>query len=129
VLRKVPVDLLYREGLALFGADQMVEARPYFQAVQREAPLSTTAIHSRYFEASTYFREEQWKEAEDVFRRLVQDFPDGLNAPEAQYHVGLCRLRQGDRQGAIDAWNITREEYPGSRWAGHAGERLAELQK
>jgi TolA-binding protein len=129
VLRRVPADALYREGLALFSAEKLAEARPYFQAVQREAPLSTTAIHSRYFEASTYFREEQWKEAEDVFSRLVHDFPDGLNAPEAQYHVGLCRLHQGDREGAIDAWNLTRTKYPDSRWAEHAGERLAELGK
>jgi hypothetical protein len=129
VLRRVPADALYREGLALFSAEKLAEARPYFQAVQREAPLSTTAIHSRYFEASTYFREEQWKEAEGVFSRLVHDFPDGLNAPEAQYHVGLCRLHQGDREGAIDAWNLTRTKYPDSRWAEHAGERLAELGK
>jgi hypothetical protein len=129
VLRKVPADALYHEGQALFNADKMAEARPYFQATQREAPLSTTAIHARYFEAITYLREEQWKEAEDVFRRLVRDFPDGLNAPEAQYHVGLCRLNQGDRQGANDAWDLTRKAYPESRWAGHAGERLAEVPK
>ena len=51
ILRKVPVETLYREGLALFNAGKNDEARPFFQAVQREAPLSTTAIHSRYFEA------------------------------------------------------------------------------
>jgi TolA-binding protein len=129
VLRKVPADQLYHQGQALFNANKLAEARPYFQAVQREAPLATTAIHARYFEAITYFRDEQWKEAEDVFRRLVHDFPDGLNAPEAQYHIGLCRLHQENRQGAIDAWNIVRAEYPESPWAEHAGERLAEMQK
>jgi hypothetical protein len=128
VLRKVPVEVLYRDGLALFSADKLEEARPYFQAVQREAPLSTTAIHSRYFEGITYFRNDQWKEAEDVFSRLLRDFPDGLNAPEAGYHVGLSRLHQGNRQGAIDVWNLVRAKYPDSRWAEYAGERLAELQ-
>ena len=92
-------------------------------------PLSTFAIHARYFEAITYYREERWEEAEDVFRRLVRDFPGGVNAPEAQYHVGMCRLKREDRQGAIDAWNLTRKRYPDSRWAGHAGERLAEMQR
>ena len=93
------------------------------------APLSTTAIHSAYFEAITYLRENKWKEALDVFRQLVARFPDGLNAPEAQYHVGLCLQQLGDQQGAIDAWGETQKRYPDSPWATHAGERLAELHK
>ena len=129
VLRKVPAEVLYREGQTLFNANKNVEARPYLQAVQREAPLSTLAVHARYFEAITYYREQQWEEAEDVFRRLVRDFPAGVNAAEAQYHVGLCRLNLQDRPGAIDAWNLTRKRYPDSKWAEHAGARLGEVQK
>jgi hypothetical protein len=129
VLRKVPIESTYRQGQALFNAGKMREARPYFQEVQRQAPLSTTAIHSRYFEAITYFRENEWKKAEDVFRRLVHDFPDGLNAPEALYHVGLCRLNQGDREGAIENWEAVRERYPDSPWAKHSADRLAEVRK
>jgi TolA-binding protein len=93
------------------------------------APLSTTAIHSAYFEGITYIRENKWKDALDVFKRLVARFPDGLNAPEAQYHVGLSLQQLGDQQGAIDAWEETRKRYPDSPWATHAGERLAELHK
>ena len=129
VKRKVPADQVYLKGQALFNAGKMAEARPYFQEAQRMAPLSTTAIHSAYFEAITYLRENKWKEALDVFKRLVARFPDGLNAPEAQYHVGLSLQQLGDRQGAIAAWEETQKRYPDSPWATHAGERLAELRK
>jgi hypothetical protein len=129
VERKVPADQVYLKGQALFNAGKMSEARPYFQEAQRMAPLSTTAIHSAYFEGITYIRENKWKEAEDVFKRLVARFPDGLNAPEAQYHVGLSLQQLGDRQGAIAAWEETQKRYPDSPWATHAGERLAEIRK
>lgn len=129
ILRKVPAETLYRDGQALFNANKMVAARPYFQAVQREAPLSAIAIHSRFFEGITYFREQQWKEAEAVFRQLVDGFPDASNAPEALYHVALTRMQQGDRQGAIDLWESVRQRYPDSPWARHAEERLAEVRK
>jgi hypothetical protein len=129
VERKVPADQVYLKGQALFNAGKWAEARPYFQEAQRMAPLSTTAIHSAYFEGITYLRENNWKECEDVFTRLVARFPDGLNAPEAQYHIGLCRQQRGDRAGAIAAWEETRTRFPDSPWAGHASERLAEIRR
>ena len=129
VERKVPADQVYLRGQALFNAGKWAEARPYFQQAQRMAPLSTTAIHSAYFEGITYLRENKWKEAEEVFTRLVARYPDGLNAPEAQYHVGLTRQQQGNREGAIAAWEETRTRFPDSPWAGHAGERLAEMRR
>src|SRR5262249_34981518 len=61
VERKVPADLVYLKGMTLFNAGNMAEARPYFQEAQRMAPLSTTAIHSAFFEGITYIRENKWK--------------------------------------------------------------------
>jgi TolA-binding protein len=57
----------------------------------------------------------------------VRDFPDGLNAPEALYHVGIARIRQANAAGAREAWERTRADYPDSRWAEHAEARLREL--
>jgi hypothetical protein len=126
-LRRVPTEALYRRGLAALQEEQLAEARGYFQAVQEASPLSTDAIHARYFEGTTRIRAEEWAEAEDVFSRLVRDFPDGLNAPEALYHVGIAEIRQGNAAGAREAWERTRADYPDSRWAEHAEARLREL--
>ena len=79
--------------------------------------------------AITYFRAQRWAEAEKVFRGIVRDFPDGLNAPEALYHVGLTRLQQGDKPEAIASWEAVQQRYPDSPWAKHAGDRLAEVRK
>ena len=92
-------------------------------------PLSATAIHSHYFEAISSFREERWADALPVFERLVESFPEGINAPEALYHIGLCKLHLEDRAGASVAWEQVKARYPDAPWAKYAQERLNELAK
>ena len=73
------------------------------------------------------FREEKWRQSEELFQRLLATFPEGVNAPEALYHVGVCRSRLGDVAGAREAWEQTRARYPSSPWAKYAGDRLGEI--
>jgi hypothetical protein len=120
-------DGVYRKGQTIYGDGKLWESLPYFVEAQRLAPLSATAMHARYFEAIIYFRESKWDEAERRFRAIVDGFPESPNAPEAFYHVGLCRLRQGDSAGAVAAWQETVRRFPESNWAGFAKERLAEI--
>jgi tetratricopeptide (TPR) repeat protein len=119
-------DSLYRKGQTLYGADRLRDSLPYFVDAYRLAPLSATAIHARYFEALVYFREEKWEAAEQRFRELVERFPEAMNAPEALYHVGLCRDRRGDVDGAVATWQDAARRFPESNWAGFARERLKE---
>ena len=100
---------------------------PLFQAAQRLAPMSMTSIHAHYFEAIVYFREEKWQRAEEAFRRLIRTFPEALNVPEALYHVGICRARQGDVAGAQATWEEVKTLFSATPWAKYAGDRLAEV--
>jgi tetratricopeptide (TPR) repeat protein len=122
-------DSLYRKGQKLFAADRLQESLPYFQDAHRLAPLSATAMHARYFEALVYLRGEQWQEAGERFQRLVETFPEAPNAPEALYHVGVCRDRSGDAAGAVEAWQQTLGRFPDSNWGGFARQRLVERGK
>jgi len=125
-VRTSEADTLYRRGQRIYDAGRLREALPYFREAQQAAPLSNTAIHSTYYESIILYREEDWAEAEKGFRKLIERFPEAQAAAESQYHIGLCRARQGDEPGAIAAWRETRQRYPGTPWAGYAGERLAE---
>ena len=90
---------------------------------------ANTAIHSTYFESVTLLRREDFAGAEKAFRKLLERFPEAQAAPEALYHVGICRARQGDTPAAVAAWEETRARWPQSPWATHAAARLAEVQK
>jgi TolA-binding protein len=127
VARASDADGLYRQGQVVYTAGRLNEAIPFFQQAQRLAPLSSTAIHSTYFEAISLFRQDKWAEAEQVFRRLLANFPEAQAAAESLYHIGICRARQGDQQGAQAAWEETERRFAGTPWAGHAHARLAEI--
>ena len=127
--RSLDADGSYNAGLKIYNAGKLAEAIPYFQQGQALSPLSNTAIHSTYFEGISWFRQDQWAKAEEVFTRLVDRFPEGPSAPEALYHVGLCRARLGDMPNAVARWEETQQRFPGTPWAKYAGERLAEQQK
>jgi TolA-binding protein len=118
---------VYRAAQKLYDAGRLDESAVLFHEAQRLAPLAGTSIHANYFEAIVSFRQERWREAEEIFQRLLATFPEGVNAPEALYHVGVCRLRLGDAPGAREAWEQTRARYPTSPWAKYAGDRLAEM--
>jgi TolA-binding protein len=120
-------DTLFREGQRLFSADLLLESLPYFEQAQRLAPLSATAQHAGYFEAMVYFREQRWREAEQRLRRLTAAFPEAPNAPEAFFHLGLCRELLGDLAGAREAWREATRRFPDVDWARRAAERASEL--
>jgi hypothetical protein len=126
--RSLDADGSYNAGLKIYNAGDLNGAIPYFQLAQELSPLSNTAIHSTYFEGISWFRQDKWPEAEKVFQKLVDRFPEGPSAPESLYHVGLCKARLGDMPGAIAKWQETQQRFPGTPWAKYAGERLAEQQ-
>jgi hypothetical protein len=127
--RTSDADSTYRRGQRVYDAGNLRGALPHFRTAQQLAPLSNTAIHSTYYESIILYRLEQWSEAEQVFQRLVDSFPEANAAPEALYHVGLCRARRGETEAAIHAWQETQRRYPDTQWARYAGERLAEVEK
>jgi hypothetical protein len=127
--RSLDADGAYNAGLKIYNAGNLSEAIPLFQQAQALSPLSNTAIHSTYFEGISWFRQDQWAKAAEVFQRNVDRFPEGPSAPESLYHVGLCKARLGDMPGAIAKWEETQTRFPGTPWAKYAGERLAEQHK
>jgi len=127
--RPSDADSTYRKGQRIYDAGRLRDALPYFREAQRLAPLSNTAIHSTYYESIILYREQDWVEAEKAFQRLIDNFPEAAAAAESLYHIGLCRARRGDARGAVQAWQDTQRIYPGTQWAGYAGERLAEVGK
>jgi 6-pyruvoyl-tetrahydropterin synthase related domain len=127
--RTSDADSTYRRGQVIYDAGRLADSLPYFRHAQQLAPLSNTAIHSTYYESIVLYRLEKWSEAEKVFQRLVDTFPEANAAPEALYHVGLCRARRGEIQPAVDAWHETQKRFADTQWAKYAGERLAEVEQ
>jgi TolA-binding protein len=124
--RSQDADIVYRSAQRELDRGNMAEARARFVRARSLAPFSNTAIHSFYFEAIAFYREEKWSEASAVFQQLLRTFPEAPSAAEAKYHIGLCADRLGRRQEAIAAMNETRLRYPLTIWSEFAESRLRE---
>ena len=64
----------------------------------------------------------------EAYEDLLARAAGTIWAAESRYQVGICRLRRGDRPAAVAAFERARSEYPGSRWARLAADRLRELE-
>ena len=117
---------LFNTSVKLKDAKRFEEARAGFRSVMEQAPTADIGADSAYYIAITWYLENRNEEAIAAFDELIRRYPHNLRVPEAQYHVGLCRFRQGDEAGGIEQMRMVIERFPGSPWANYATDRLRE---
>lgn len=125
--RTVNADAVYRNGQRLLDAGDLAGARTEFDRARQLEPLSNTAIHSTYFAAITWFRQERWTEASETFGALVREFPEAHAAAEAHYHLGLCAERLGRGDEAAVHYGVVAERFSDTIWARLSAERVQSL--
>ncbi|OIO39738.1 MAG: hypothetical protein AUJ75_00960 [Candidatus Omnitrophica bacterium CG1_02_49_10] len=66
--------------------------------------------------AMKYFKNGDFKRARAEFEKLVKYFSDATEAPEAQYHVGLCYEKTGNPYKAFQEYQKVVDIYPNSEY-------------
>ena len=130
-MRERPGDI---QGWMLLGRGYMAVGNPaegmkaFRQAVNLskerlgEAP---TALLSSYGEALAQASNGVTKEAEDIFRAVLDQDPGDLMA---RYYVGLAQSTRGDREGALQMWEgVLAEAPPDAEWRGALVDQIALL--
>lgn len=57
--------------------------------------------------------EGKWRRAIDLYQELVDNYPDSQWAPDALYHLGICREEIDELYAAFQAYQMLLDEYPG----------------
>ena len=91
------------------------------------APIWWTTPHLNW--GFTFYLRKQYVPAIAAFRELVHRYPESPNAAEAWYHIGLCQRNLGRRPEAKATFAKLIKDFPNSKWAGYAKDRLKELKK
>jgi cytochrome c-type biogenesis protein CcmH len=130
-MRERPGDI---QGWMLLGRGYMAVGNPaegmkaFRQAVNLskerlgEAP---TALLSSYGEALAQASNGVTKEAEDIFRAVLDQDPGDLMA---RYYIGLAQSTRGDREGALQTWEgVLAEAPPDAEWRGALVDQIALL--
>jgi tol-pal system protein YbgF len=87
-------------------------------AVDAPAAPKTAADPARegraYDAALDLFKASKYKEAASAFAALLEQYPEGALAPNAQYWLGNAWYAQRDCAKAIDAQSVVVKRYPSS---------------
>lgn len=75
----------------------------------KESPQEQINFAKGYYEAKDY------KTAYDELKKLVKYYPDAIEAPEAQYYMGLCLEEMGKYYEAYRAYQKIIDKYPFSK--------------
>jgi len=119
-MRERPDDL---QGWTLLGRGYMAVGNPaeaskaFQQAInltRAQGGAAPPALLSNYGEALAQASNGVTKEAEDIFREVLEDEPSDLMA---RYYVGLAQSTRGDREGALQMWeSVLADAPPDAEW-------------
>ena len=130
-MRERPDDL---QGWTLLGRGYMAVGNPVEASkALRQAVNLTRArggeappgLLSTYAESVAQASNGVTKEAEDIFREVLDQDPSDLMA---RYYIGLAQSTRGDREGALQMWEgVLAEAPPDAEWRGALVDQVALL--
>ena len=89
---------------AYFKLDRMESALELLQELRSEFPNSDAAIYSIIVEATYYVDQDQTVEAQRLYTKLADDFPDNADyAPFALFQAALQAERRGQDSNLVEA--------------------------
>jgi len=136
-------------GMAHYCVKDYALASTEFRRVLRDYPLSPYADDAQYMLGMCYYEQsmpssldqESTHKAIEAFQKLIEDFPEGDRAAEAQEKLRLCRDRLAKKdfdtgrlylkleyyKAALLSFTGVLTQYPDSRWAAEAQYAIAEV--
>lgn len=90
----------FRQGKALFDSDRYPEAILGFSSFLETFPRHPIADHAQYFLAESYFRQGEYRIAEQEFQKLIQTFERSSRLADSYAKLALCAQKMGNAADA-----------------------------
>lgn len=118
---------IYRKGYdALKAGDYAASARAFKTLVERY-PAHELADNALYWLGEVEYAQKNYKQALDVFRKVVDVYPSGNKVPDALLKMAFCQQELGDKAKAKATLESLVNRFPWSGPAKKAQERLQSL--
>jgi hypothetical protein len=118
---------IYMRGWRAFEKQDFPTAIYYFEWAQWLGGDTPQAAEATFFRAAALLRSNHVPEALEGYRDVVENHPESIWVPEAEFHMGLCFRRLEHFREAKTMFRRVMVAYPGNRWAGFATEHMNEL--
>lgn len=90
----------FRQGKALFDSDRYPEAILGFSAFLETFPRHPIADQAQYFLAESYYRQGEYRIAEQEFQKLIQTFERSSRVADSYAKLALCSQKIGNASDA-----------------------------
>ncbi|MDR1710100.1 MAG: tol-pal system protein YbgF [Candidatus Accumulibacter sp.] len=114
----------YEAALNLFKANRIKESAAAFDAFAKAHPESTLTPNAYYWQANALTAQRDCKRAIDVYRVVVNKWPQNPRAADALVGVASCQQELGDNKSANTTLEAVLIKYPDSQAAQTARQRL-----
>jgi len=104
------------------------QALKYLDSITLVAPLSTLQAHVLFLKAQIFTRQKKYLEAERLYQRICDIYPDGLLGDDALYYLGeLYEYYLRDIPRAMECYQKLMREHPGSLFVVDARKKFRSL--
>jgi len=104
----------YDEARAAFEARQYENAIQYFESLLASSSTHSLADNAQYWIGESHFALRQYDAAIMDFEKVLT-FPRSNKKEDAQYKLGYCYLKKGNRDKAAEEFQRLQENFPNSR--------------
>lgn len=94
---------------------------------------ATTGTHmglptiTEYDKATDLFKQGEYEKAKETYEKFLNDHPESLLCPSAQYYLAECYERQGDSETALKNYQEVCTKYSDSQWANFASQDIERI--
>ncbi len=120
----------FDRGAEYFKEESFALSALEFQKVLEKYPESEWADNAQFGLGLIYEELGDYQKAVEELGKVVKDYSKGDKASNALFGMGeIYERRLKNNSQAIDAYQKLVDDYPGSRWAPMARERIEKLRK
>lgn len=119
-------DLRYQEARNAFESKNYEAAIQYFESLLAANTTHNLADNAQYWIGESYYALRQYDAAIIAFEKVLT-FPKSNKNIDAQFKIGLCYVRKGNKTKAAEEFGRLNADYPGNRFESRVNEILSKL--
>ena len=116
----------YQQGYDLFHSRNYQAAIEAFESLIASNANHSLADNAQFWIGESHYALGQYRKAIVDFEKVFT-FPKSNKNPDAQFKLGLCYMRLGEKDKARDEFQRLVDVYPNSDYVSRAQKHLAEL--
>jgi len=120
-------DSLYNSGLSYYNGGQYDLAIQAFQDYLHFYGETDRASNAQFYIADSYYTQKNYKNAITEYDKCIERYPQGNKAAAAQLKKGFALIELGEKSAGLRELRSLIAQYPNSREADLARQRLKKL--